>query len=234
MRRWSSSFPFLALATGVALFCSVYIIFQNTPNDAQLGFAQKIFYFHLPSAILGYLGFLICGVSSLIYLVKPSERLDVVAQAGAAVGVMFCAMVLISGPLWAWKSWGQAWTGEPRLVLTLTLFVIFCSYILVRSYGGRSGISRRIGAVLATFGLADIPLVHYATKFFRGNHPQVVFEGGGISEEMEAALLSGFIAFVLLFIVTFWLRVRVGMLAGAVEELHLEIGDRELLAEDIL
>lgn len=224
--------PVLLVAAGIALVVAVLVIFQWTPNDAGLGFSQKIFYFHLPAAILGYVGFGICCVASIVYLARPSLTTDVVARSGAAAGVVFCAMVLISGPLWAKDAWGTYWTGEPRLVLTLALFVIFLAYVLVRAYGGRTPLTRRVGAVLAIFGFADIPLVRYAVQKWGGNHPQVMTgQGGGIAPEMQAALWSSFVAFGLLFAALFWLRLRVGLAEEELDTLHLEIGDRELLLE---
>jgi heme exporter protein C len=141
-------------------------------------------------------------------------------------------MVLLSGPLWARKSWGAFWTGEPRLVLTLALFVIFLAYVLVRLYGGRSPLARRIGAVLAIFGFADIPLVRFAVQKWQGNHPQVVMGSGqGLAPEMVPALVITSVAFALLFAALLWMAIRVGWLHERAEELHLEIGDRELLVE---
>jgi len=225
--------PLLIVATAVSLAVAVWLIFAYAPNEAVLGFAQKIFYFHLPSAILGYLGFTICFVASLIYLFKASERVDAVARAGAATGIVFFAMVLTSGPLWAKKSWGTYWTGEPRLVLALALFVIFLSYVLVRELGGSSALTRRIGAVLAIFGFADIPLVRYAVTKWGGHHPQVVTgDGAGLSSEMSLALTVSFVAFILLFTVLFWLRLRAALIEERLVTLERDIADRELALED--
>jgi heme exporter protein C len=235
-RRWGSVgnrvIPVLVVLAAVHLVFALLVIFEWTPNDATLGFSQKIFYFHLPGAIFGYLGFGICCVASVVYLARPSVTTDAVARAGASTGLVFCAMVLGSGPLWAKDAWGVYWTGEPRLVLTLALFVIFLAYVLVRAYGGRTPLTRRVGAVLAIFGFADIPLVRYAVQKWGGNHPQVVTgEGGGIAPEMQLAVWSAFAAFLWLFLALFWLRLRVGLAEERLDELHLEIGDRELLLE---
>ena len=223
----------LIIATGIMFVVSLYTIFHYAPTEAALGFAQKIFYFHLPSAILGYLGFGICFVASVVYLIRPSDRADAVARAGASTGVLFCAMVLISGPLWARKSWGTFWTGEPRLVLTLALFMIFLSYVLVRSYAPDGPLVRKISAVLAIFGFADIPLVRTAVERWGGNHPQVVTgSGGGISSEMELALTLSFVAFIMLFTVLFWVRLRAEILSVELMDVSRQIRDRELLLED--
>lgn len=227
--------PVVAIGAAVALVVAILLVFHYAPNDRELGFAQKIFYFHLPPAILGYLGFTICFVGSVWYLMRPSERADAVARSGASVGVLFCAMVLVAGPLWAKKSWGTFWTGEPRLILTLALFVIFLSYVLVRAYGGRSELTRRIGAVLAILGFVDIPLVRFAVTKWGGNHPQVVTGGGqGITNEMELALWSCFVAFGLLFAALFWLRLSSAFLTERIESLNRDIADRSLLLEEVL
>lgn len=226
--------PTVLAASGIALFASVWVVLQETPNEASMGFVQKIFYFHLPPAILGYVGFTICCVASIVYLVNPSFKADCVAQAGAAIGVLFCGMVLISGPLWAKKAWGEYWSGEPRLTLTLALFVIYVAYILVRSYGGPGALTRRIGAVLAIFGFADIPLIRYAVTKWGGSHPPLeTGTRGGMSTEMWATMQLSFVAFGLLFVGLFWLRLRLGLMSEQAESLHVEIGDRELQIEDL-
>lgn len=232
---WRMLVPASLALAGPAFIVAIYLVFNYAPDDAQLGFSQKIFFFHLPGAIFGYLGFAICCVASIVYLIRPSGQVDAIARSGAGVGVIFCAMVLVSGPLWARADWGAYWTGEPRLTLTLALFVIFQAYVLVRRYGGDSGLTRRIGAVLAIFGFADIPLVRYAVARWGGNHPQVVTgEGEGISPEMRVALWACFLAFGLLFVGAFATRLRVARLEESVEQLNRDIGDRELLLEGAL
>ena len=227
--------PGIIAAAGIALVVAIVWVFEITPNEPRMGFVQKIFFFHLPAAILAYLGFTICCVASIVYLIRPSTKVDAVARTGAAVGVLFCAMVLLSGPFWAKKAWGTFWTGEPRLVLTLALFVIFLAYVLVRSYGGDNDFTRRIGAVLAIFGFADVPLVRWAVAKWGGNHPQVVTgEGDGISPDMQAALAVCFVAFALLFSGLFWLRLRMALLRQAVEDINQDMGDRELILEGML
>lgn len=227
--------PSIIFAAAIAMVVAIVYVFELTPNEPRMGFVQKIFFFHLPSAILGYLGFAICCIASIVYLIRPSAKVDAIARSGASVGVLFCAMVLISGPFWAKKSWGTFWTGEPRLVLTLALFVIFLSYVLVRSYGGDNAFTRRVGAVLAIFGFADVPLVRWAVSKWGGNHPQVVTgEGQGISPEMQSALWACFVAFILLFLALFWVRLRMALLKEAIEDLNRDIGDRELLLEGML
>lgn len=208
-----------AIVTTFVLLTTLGIIFFYAPQERTMGIVQKIFYIHVPSAIASYIGFFIAFGGSLGYLFTKSRRADIWARAGAEVGVLFCSIVLITGPLWARKAWGTFWTGEPRLMLTLVLFLTFCAYLVVYSLGGRSEMTRRICAMLAILGVVNIPLVRWSVARWRGHHPRVITgEGAGVSSEMEVALLAGFIAIAMLFVTLLWLRVRVGATSLNVEE----------------
>jgi heme exporter protein C len=216
----------LFVLTGVALVTALALVFGYAPVERTMGIVQKIFYFHVPSAIAAYLGFTLCCVASVVYLVRGSHRADAVARAGAEVGVFFCTFVLVSGPLWARKAWGTFWTGEPRLLLTLVLLLIFVAYLVVRAFGGRSELTRKIGAVLAILGVVDIPLIRVSVARWRGNHPRVMSEGG-IAPEMEVALYASIVAVALLFTSLVWMRARLAIQEDEVERLHRELTDRE-------
>lgn len=232
-QRGFDALPVLAGLAGVAVIVALGLVFGYAPTERSMGIVQKIFYFHVPSAIAAYLGFLIACIGSCWYLVTGDVRGDVIGRAGAEAGVLFCLIVLTSGPLWARKAWGSFWTGEPRLMLTLVLFLIFCAYLVVRSFGGRTELTRRIGAVLAILGVADIPLVRVAVQRWRGNHPQVLRgEGGGITDEMQVALMAGFVAVSLLFATLMWLRVRVGFAEEDLETTWRALQQREDRVED--
>lgn len=236
----SSGFdPFVVLAglCGVSLLATLYAIFAYAPQEATMGIVQKIFYFHVPSAIASYFGFLIAFGGSVTYLVTGKRGADVVARAGAEIGVLFCLMVLMSGPLWARKAWGAFWTGEPRLMLTLILVLIFLAYLVVRQLGGDTELTRRVGAALAILGVVNIPLVRYSVARWRGNHPRVITgEGGGVSAEMQVALLGGFVTIALLFALFFLVRVRQGLALVELDTLQREAALRshrlEALQED--
>jgi heme exporter protein C len=219
---------FLALGAALAQ------VFFNTPVESTMGVVQKIFYFHVPCAMTAYLGFTICLGGSLWYLLKGDVRGDVVARAGAELGVLFNLAVLISGPLWAKKAWGTYWTGEPRLLLTLVMMLIFFAYLIVRGLGGRNELTRKIGAVLAILGFATIPLVRGAVKLWRGNHPRVMTgDGGGIADAMLPGFAAMSIAIVAVFFALFWLRVRVGLAEEDAETWYRWIQRRRRAVQDL-
>ena len=111
----------------------LWMVFFWVPTERTLGIAQRIFYVHVPSAWIAFFAFGIVALCSGVYLWLRDERLDMAALAAAEGGMVFCTIMLLTGPLWARVSWGTWWTWEPRLVLTLLLWFVYFSYFLVRN-----------------------------------------------------------------------------------------------------
>ena len=148
------------------------------------------------------------------------------------MGLLFCAAMLITGPLWARKAWGVWWTWDPRLTSTLLAGMIFTAYVVLRSFGTGDA-ERRFAAGLGIVGVFDIPIIHYAVDRWRGTHPTVITSrGGGITPEMLHALLMSFVLFTVLFVLFVWLRVRQERSRQTVRALELEAAEYGLL-EDV-
>src|SRR5260370_31142480 len=109
------------------------MIFLYAPTDAIQGQPQRIFYFHIPMAWLGMLGFAVVTVAGIGYLVKRDERWDWAAQASAELGAFFITLALITGSIWGKTTWGTWWTWDARLTTTLILWVIYIGYLMLRS-----------------------------------------------------------------------------------------------------
>src|SRR5205085_10177966 len=102
------------------------------PTEETMGDIQRIFYYHVPNAFVAFTCFFANLIASLIYLRSRNLRTDAFALATAEVGVIFCSVVLITGPLWAKPVWGIWWTWDARLTSTLVLWLIYGSYLLLR------------------------------------------------------------------------------------------------------
>jgi heme exporter protein C len=205
--------PMLLLALGVlvaVLFpVHLYLIFVYAPVEQQMGIVQKIFYFHVPSAYAMYVGFTLAMIGSVGYLWKRQERFDALGVAGAEVGLLFCLIVLVTGPLWARNAWGTYWTWDPRLTTTLLAAMIFASFVALRSMGAAGEAEKRFAAGLAIVGFFLLPVIHYSVQAWRGQHPTVITgRGGGLHPDMVPALLMGFLVFTLLTILLVWTRAR--------------------------
>ncbi len=230
-RSSSVSILFLALlAAATALTIgTIQIVFLKCPIEAQMGIIQKVFYFHVPSAYAMYLGATACFIGSVAYLVKPTDQRDALAKAGAEVAVMFGVVVLVTGPLWAAKAWGQYWTWDPRLTTTMLSFLVYVAYAVLRTFGGGGEAERRFAAALGFLGAINLPIIHFSVRKWSGQHPQVVTgKGGGLQHpDMKLAFALGLITFTLLAIVFIWSRMRL-LLAesklGRVERDAVELG----------
>lgn len=207
MRR---TFVILALLTLALLTYALYQGMVVAPTEQTMGEVQRIFYYHVPSAVTAFTLFLINFAASIVYLVGRSQRADAVAVSTAEVGVVFCTVVLVTGPLWARPVWGIWWTWDARLTSTLLLWLIYVSYLILRRYS-TSGQTPVIAAVLAVFGFLDVPFVYLANRLFRTQHPQPVYFGGpgsGADPRMTYALLMNMAAFFAFATLVVWLRFR--------------------------
>jgi len=151
----------------------------------------------------------------------PGERLDVLAVTSAEVGVVFCTIVLVTGPLWARPVWGIWWApGDIRLTSTLVLWLIYVSYLVLRRFSN-SAQTQMLAAALAVFGALDVPLVYFSIWFFRTQHPQPVIGGGGsMDPRMLHVLLISWMAFLCFAFLVCWSRFRLELLQREVEQAH--------------
>src|SRR5437879_6197333 len=101
--------------TGLAMLAALVLVFLLVPTEADMGIVQRIFYFHVASAWVAFLGFFLVAGASAVYLWNGSPTADRLAYAAGEVGVLFCTLVLVTGPIWARPIWGAWCTWDPRL-----------------------------------------------------------------------------------------------------------------------
>jgi heme exporter protein C len=164
----NKAYPVLVLVA-VVLFAAAPVIVARTPMEQTMGLVQKIFYYHVPSAMVMFMSAFICGVASAIYLFKARPRADRIAAAAAELAVVFGIIVLVTGPLWARKAWGVWWQWDARLTSTLLMWMIFVACLLVRRFGGPG--AEKLSAAMALFGMANVPFVYISVNIWRTLHP---------------------------------------------------------------
>lgn len=155
------------------------VVVVRAPLDSVQGVIQKILYVHVPSAFAAYLAFFVTAAAGGLYLWREQEQYDVLARSAAEVGVLFCTLVLITGPIWARGTWGRWWSWDLRLTLTLLLWFVFLAYLLLRSFTEGSERAARFSAVYGIVGVFTIPLNYLAIDLARGRtmHPQNLGRG---------------------------------------------------------
>jgi heme exporter protein C len=212
------AFPIIALFTLLLLSYALYQALVGAPTEQTMGEVQRIFYYHVPSAWTAFLLFLVNFVASVVYLVNRSDKADMLALVTAEVGVVFCTVVLVTGPIWARPVWGIWWTWDLRLTLTLVLWLIYVSYLVLRRFSSGSQ-TPLMAAVLAVFGALDVPLVYFSIWYFRTQHPSpVIGRGGSLDPRMTRVLLINWAAFLCFALLIGWSRYRLERLKREVEE----------------
>ena len=175
------------------LGCGLWV-FLWTPLEISQGFPQKIMYLHVPTVIIAYLAFFVVFVYSIAYLWKRELMFDQMAKASAEVGLVFCALVLITGAIWGKPIWGTYWAWwDVRLVTTLLLFLIFMGYFLLRMSINDRDKEARLAAVLGIIGCLDIPIIHKSIEWAKGrtlHQPSTFFkvETGAINPSISDVL----------------------------------------------
>jgi heme exporter protein C len=228
-------FTLLLLGTAGVFFTLLYWIFLVVPpaQEAAGGLAQKIFYFHVPSAYAMYLSGVACFVGSAAYLASPREKWNALARAGAECACVFGVLMLTSGPLWAKKAWGVYWVWDPRLTTTLLSVLVYVAVVVMRAFTGDGDAERKFAAALGVLGTVNLPIIHYSVLKWGGNHPTVIGKGGGglAHPDMKTTLGMGFLAMTLLAILLVWMRARLALAASktaqAEEELWALSPDRD-------
>jgi heme exporter protein C len=194
MNRKITLFGFISLLIAI----NAYLIISYAPVEVNQGVAQKIFYWHVPSAMTMMTFFIIGGIASVTHLINKSPKADALAVSFIEVGLLFCTIVLVTGPLWAKPIWGVWWTWEPRLTSTLFVWLVFCGYFLLRSSIENKRQAKVYSAVLAIFGCLDIPIIMLAVKLWRGVHPQVLNARTNLPDAMWITLVFSIVTVVAL------------------------------------
>jgi heme exporter protein C len=172
---------FAALAVLAAGFRQAIFI---APTEATMGDVQRIFYYHVPSAMMGLVFPYVNFIASLAYLYwrrrDPLKALtaDALALASAEVTIVFVSIGLATGMLWGRASWGIWWTWDARLTTYLLLWLLYVSYLLLRRFSSTAE-SHTLAAVISVFAAVDVPIVFMSIKWWRTQHPSPVFSGDG-------------------------------------------------------
>lgn len=194
----------------VLIFAAIYMAFLYAPDEKVMGPVQRIFYFHVPSAMVAYLSVFVLLGSSMAYLWTRRRGFDYVAVAATELALLFCTVVLITGPIWAKPAWGVWWTWEARLTTTLVLWLVLAACLMVRGYATERDAGARMAAVLGIVAALDVPINYLAVHWWRGQHPQVF--GPGKKSPLAPEMLHTFFvclgAFLTLYMALLFLRSR--------------------------
>jgi len=212
----------LALAI-LSMTASQYLTFSWVSTEATMGIIQRIFYLHVPAAMVAFCAVFAGGVASLRYLATADPRYDDFAAAANESVLVFSVINISLGSLWGRRVWGIWWTWDARLTTSLLLVLIYCAYFLLRK---AAPIEQRAvtSAVVCLFGMVDVPLIYLSNRLFRTQHPAPVLAGGADSGLERDMLITFIVCNVSMFL--FWcclvrVRQRIQRLERTVAALNL-------------
>jgi len=223
--RGSRSIRWVGAAALAGLAVWLGLVAFYAPVEAVQGPVQKIFYAHVPNVLPSYLGFTLTAIGGIGYLRTRQVHWEQLAVAGAEVGLVFCTLILLTGPLWAKPVWGHWWEWDLRLTSTLMLWFIYVAYLFLRGFAFGSDAARTFSSVYGIAGLAAVPFVYFAVDLARGDtlHPSNPAREG-LPAAMAWTLAAGMLAFLGVFA---WLTARRLRIAG-LETALLEAGPGEI------
>jgi heme exporter protein C len=211
----------LGLPALLAMLGALYMIFLWVPPEATMGDIQRIFYFHVPAAFVAFTASFVGGIAAILYLIKRDARYDDLSLAANESVVVFQAVNIIMGILWARPVWGIWWTWDARLTSSFLQVCIYVAYLVLRRASPVEGRAATC-AVVSILGMADVPLIYMSNRLFRTQHPSPVMgggEGSGLAPEMYLTWGAGILAMYLLWWCILRVRRRMARLDRALEDL---------------
>ncbi|MFB3825202.1 MAG: cytochrome c biogenesis protein CcsA [Bryobacteraceae bacterium] len=188
---------------------NLYYIFMVFPDEASQGAIFRIIFFHVPAAMTAMLLALVSLVASVGFLATRRLRYDSVAVSVTEVGLAFLAANLITGSIWGRVIWGIWWTWDARLTSALVCWILYAGYLMLRRAIEEPTQRATFGAVYSIFAFVDVPIVIFSIKWWRTQHPQPVFWGGGsIPGAWYATALLNLLAMLLFAAVLAAIRLR--------------------------
>jgi heme exporter protein C len=219
---------------GALMLGGLAMVFLYAPRERTMGDVQRIFYFHLGCAWVGFFAFFITMSSGILYLWKGEERWDVVGNASAEVGTVFMTMAIVSGSLWARPVWNTWWTWDPRLTISAIQWLLYLAYFMLRNGIEDPARRARFAAVYGIIAFLTVPLSFLSIRIWRTIHPVVVgsdssisAEGGfNMTDKMRHTLFFSLATFTVLYLALLRARLRLAWTQERVARLRQRILSR--------
>ncbi len=218
----------LAGASGVLVIVALGMVFLYAPRELTMGDVQRIFYFHVASAWVGFFGFLVTFLAGIAYLVSARRFWDIVGLSSVEVGLTFITMTVVTGMLWAKPVWGTYWTWEPRLTISAVQLLIYVAYGMLRASIDSPERQARFAAVYGIVAFVTVPLSWFAIRWWRTIHPDILIGGEGmaLTSRMIQTLLVSLGTFTVLYATLLRQRIRLERASDALTRLRLMMDRR--------
>ena len=225
----------LDILSGLMILTAAGLVFFYAPIELTMGLVQKVFYFHVATAWMGMMGFLVAAAAGILYLAKREERWDITGYSAIEISLVFFLVAIILGSIWSRPAWNTWWTWEPRLTTAAIVEIIYAAYLLLRRGVDDPEKRARFSAIYAIFGSISVVLTWFSIRLLRTIHPVVVGTAeaasqGGLSMDsaMKLTFFFSLAAFSVFFADLLWHRIRLGRLQAKVNAMRIEAFSKEM------
>jgi heme exporter protein C len=226
--RWTT---ILTVAALLMMLGGLAMVFLYAPREANMGDVQRIFYFHLGSAWVGFFAFFVTMLGGVLYLWKGEKQGDTLGVSSAEIGTVFMTMAIVSGSLWARPVWNTWWTWDPRLTITAIQWLLYLAYFMLRAGIEDPERRARFSAVYGIIAFLTVPLSFLSIRIWRTIHPVVVGGESGTSAEgafnmtaaMRNTLFFSLATFTVLYFMLLLYRLRLGWAEERVAQLRQRV-----------
>jgi heme exporter protein C len=233
MARTYRGLIILTVLSGLGILAAAVLALGVAPNAAGLTpnetYAQRIIYFHIPSAWVSFLAFGVTAACSVGYLVSGRRRWDNVAVSSAEIGIAFTFATIASGSIWAKPAWNTWWTWDPRLTTYTIVLLLYIAYFMLRSAMEEPARRARFASVYGTFAFISVPITFFSIRWWKTIHPVLIAnaqndENWGFSQHMLPIFFFCLAAFTLFYVVLLLHRSRLEDTQEQGEELKDSLG----------
>jgi heme exporter protein C len=230
MQTKPTALKILDIVSIILLAVATYLALFYAPEEAVMGQVQRVFYFHIGTAWVGLLGFLLAAIVGIIYLVTHDQKWDIVEMAAVEISLVFFFITIALGSIWARPVWNTWWTWDPRLTTAAITELIYIAYFMLRAGIEDPDRRARFGAVYTLIGGVSAPITFLVIRLVRSIHPVIIGSGDpgaqgtfAMDGGMKVAFFFALFTFTVIFVDLFWNRIRLGQFQAKVEQIKLNV-----------
>jgi heme exporter protein C len=177
--------PILNWIAGIMVAVSLLVIFFYAPTEITMGNVQRIFYFHVGSAWVAALAFLVALLSGIAYLRNPSRTWDTIAVGSVEIGLVFTSMTIVSGSVWGRPAWNTWWIWSPRLTSITVMWLVYVAYFMLRGAIEDEEKRGRFSAVYVIAGFVTVIITFLSIRLLRDIHPVLIGDSSEAAEGLQ-------------------------------------------------
>ncbi len=182
----------------------MYMALVVSPPAAVLGESYRIFFFHLPNAVLAFFSFTVTAISGIMYLRTNNITWDDIGAGSVKLGFVFGGLALATGWAFSYEAWGTKWSWDPKVVTTFVIWFVYIGYIMLRRGVDDETRRARLCAVYAIVGYASVPLAYLSSRLVYSLHPESI----GLTGVMQTTAVIMVAGFLLLYFYLLWFHTR--------------------------